>query len=64
MLRCKLFGHTPPMQASTVSYGRVIGQGVDHTGCERAVVYATCDRCGEDYLAIRIHLPKVNDAEA
>jgi len=62
MLRCKIFGHTPPMYGSTVSYGKVVRHGVDGIGREHAVVYAQCDRCGEDYLIIRIHLPKVDDA--
>jgi len=50
------------MYGSTVSYGKVVRHGVDGIGREHAVVYAQCDRCGEDYLIIRIHLPKVDDA--
>ena len=62
MLTCKILGHTPPMYAGTPSYGRMYRRGADGIGREHGVVYANCDRCGEEYLVIRIHIPKVKDA--
>lgn len=63
MLLCKIFGHKPPMYGSTASYGRLVRSGRDGTGVEHATVYADCDRCQEEFMVIRIHLPKADDAK-
>lgn len=56
-LLCKLLGHQPPHYFGNVHYGRVIRGGIDGLGVEHASVEAECERCGQRYQIIKIHLP-------
>jgi hypothetical protein len=55
---CALFGHKPRVNDYRGSgYMKVDPHVVDGLDVEHAWLYASCPRCGEEYMAGSIHLP-------
>ncbi|GAA5785673.1 hypothetical protein [Chitiniphilus shinanonensis] len=67
-LLCRLFGHQPPIYSPKgwwspgEQYGRIVVGRTDGIGRIHAEVQCRCARCGEKFIAARVHLPKVRTA--
>lgn len=64
-LLCWIFGHKPPEYAEKGWWSpgekyarRLAGCGGDATGRDHYIVICECARCGKNFNACRIHLPK------
>jgi len=59
-LICRLFGHRTPYDDYRPGffYMKVRLNAVDGIGRQHASVYAECKRCGEEFFAGMIHVPK------
>lgn len=57
---CRVVGHKPPRYGNDAAYGRLILGGVDGIGRCHAHVEAECDRCGERFVVIRVHMPETD----
>ncbi len=57
-LTCKLFGHrhAKPGWWGDISYMKIETRGIDGIGRIHGAAYHKCERCGEHYLAGRLHL--------
>lgn len=62
-LVCRLFGHKPPSESSTVGgeYGSIRYSVVDGIGRQHAELYGECPRCGKEYRVMRTHVRREHE---
>lgn len=64
---CRMVGHKPPVYAKSgwyspgEQYGEVNVLGEDGIGRVHAFVKGKCTRCGDTFVVVRIHVPKLKE---
>lgn len=59
LFKCK---HQVDTYGSNPVYGRIQSLTVDGMGVEHAVVWVRCRKCGKEFEAAMLHLPKAKRA--
>lgn len=58
---CAVTGHKSPTFEGQAAYGTLVEAGTDGIGRKHGYAKAVCARCGEEFIVIKVHLPRHKD---